>query len=401
YDRLYNIKDYDRNLVIDERTEIVAKRVTEFLNGTNRFDKTIVFCVDINHAQRMRQALFNENADLVVENHKYIMKITGDDEEGKRELDNFIDPEQRLPVIVTTSKLMTTGVDAQTCKVIVLESVIHSMTEFKQIIGRGTRIREDFGKNFFTIIDFRNVTELFADPKFDGEPVKIYTPKGDEGIVPDESEEQVVIIDGETGEEIFIEDETIIEREPRKKVYVNGVEVNILHERVQYLDEDGKLITQNLTDYTKQNVLARYRTLNDFLIKWNEVDKIHALVDELESQGVFFYELYESIDKDLDPFDLICHVAYGMPPLTRRERANNVKKRHYFAKYGEQARKVLESLLDKYADTGIETIESSKILEIDPIKRFGTPFEIIKMFGGVSQYKEAIRDLRLQLYITE
>ena len=400
-DRLYNLKDYDRNLVIEERTQTVGHRISEYLKATNRFDKTIVFCVDIDHAQRVRQTLINENADLALENSKYVMKITGDDNEGKMELDNFINPEERYPVIATTSKLLTTGVDAQTCKLIVLDSNINSMTEFKQIIGRGTRINEEYGKHFFTIIDFRNVTRLFADPDFDGEPVQIYEPgPNDPPVPPDDPTET-----GE-GEETTISGTPIQgdpptggePPEPHKKVYVSGVEVKIINERVQYLDNKGKLITQSLTDYTKTNVKKQFASLDDFLQKWNEIDKIQVLVNELEDNGVLFHELNETVGKEFDPFDLVCHVAFDQAPLTRKERANNVKKRNYFTKYGEQARAVLETLLDKYSDSGIENIENLNILNIKPFDQFGTPVEILKLFGGRNQFLQAVKELEHEIY---
>jgi len=404
-DRIYNIRDYDRTLVIDERTELVAARIAEYLRGTNPFDKTIVFCVDIDHAQRIRQALINELSEYALANDKYVMKITGDDKEGKLELDNFINPEERYPVIATTSKLLSTGVDAQTCKLIVLDSNINSMTEFKQIIGRGTRIREDFGKAFFTIMDFRQATNLFADPGFDGPAIQIYEPKLGDPVVPPEDDGNIIKDQGPgtTGGYIVpdISFEENSKKEKRKKVYVKGVEVEINQEQVQYLNEKGHLITLSVKKYSRKKALKNYRTLDDFLQKWNEADKIQTIVDELENEGVMIHELMDTVGKEYDPFDLVCHVAYDMPPLTRKERANNVKKRHYFAKYGEQARNVLETLLDKYADAGIENIESPKILEISPLNKLGTPTEIISVFGGVKEYQDAIHELRLQLYKSE
>ena len=412
-DRIYNTKDFDRNLVIDERTKIVAQKVTEFLKKTNRFDKTIVFCVDIEHAERMRQALANFNSDLVQANHKYVMRITGDDQEGKRELDNFINPEETYPVIATTSKLMTTGIDAQTCKLIVLDSNIHSMTEFKQIIGRGTRINEEYGKTFFTIMDFRNVTDLFADPAFDGEPVMVKEVNADEPLTEDDinPEEKETIIDQESGEEIKFEDEKTINyeepqivpggevvSEPREKVYVAGVDVSVLNERIQFLDGDGKLITESLKDYTKRNILKNFRSLDEFLNKWNSAEKKKAIIDELEAQGVILENLKEEVKKDLDLFDLICHVAWDMPALTRRERAEKVKKRNYFTKYGPQARRVIEALLDKYATEGIENIEDMAVLKIDPFTKIGTPAEIVKIFGGKDGYLKMIKELETLLY---
>lgn len=410
-DRIHNRKDFDNNLVIDERTQAVARRVTEFLKKTNRFDKTIIFCVDIDHAQRMRAAIANENSDLMAENSKFVMQITGDNEEGKMELDNFINPEEKYPVIATTSKLMTTGIDAQTCKLIVLDSNIASMTEFKQIIGRGTRINEEFGKTFFTIMDFRNVTDLFADPDFDGDPVRVKE-IGEEDEI-DSPEEEIAndeLITDENGEEIIFEppqyptqppdiiDGGDIVAEPRAKYYVNGVNVAVLNERVQYMDGNGKLITGSLKDYTRQKVREQYASLDDFLNKWSRCDKKQALIEELTEQGIIFENIKEAINKEMDIFDLICHTAFDQPPLTRAERANNVKKRDYFTQYGEQARKVLEALLDKYADEGIENIEDMKILQVNPLDQFGSPMEIVELFGGKKQYLEALAELEQEIY---
>lgn len=407
-DRIYNRKDFDKSLVIDERTDSVAKKVTEFLKKTNRFDKTIIFCVDIDHAQRMRTSLANTNSDLMAQNNKYVMQITGDNDEGKRELDNFINPEERYPVIATTSKLMTTGVDAQTCKLIVLDSNIASMTEFKQIIGRGTRINEDFGKTFFTIMDFRNVTDLFADPDFDGDPVRLKVmSEDDEFDLPEDEIASSEAITDENGEEVkfgsieeppkIIGGGNIIS-EPRPKYYVNGVNVAVLNERIQYMDGNGKLITGSLKDYTRQKVREQYQSLDEFLNKWNQADKKQAIIDELVEQGVVFENLKEAVSKEMDIFDLICHTAFDQPPLTRSERVNNVKKRDYFTKYREQAREVLEALLDKYADEGIENIEDMKVLQVNPFDAFGSPIEIVKLFGGKQQYQQALIALEQEIY---
>lgn len=407
-DRIYNRKDYDKNLIIDERTEAVANKITEYLTITDHFDKTIVFCVDIDHAQRMRTALANANSDLMAQNPKYVMQITGDNDEGKRELDNFINPEERYPVIATTSKLMTTGVDAQTCKLIVLDSNIGSMTEFKQIIGRGTRINEEFGKTFFTILDFRNVTDLFADPDFDGDPVRIKELAGDDEFEKPEDElAEDETITGDEGEEIIFpptpEPPEIIGggdivSEPRPKYYINGVNVAVLNERIQYMDGNGKLITGSLKDYTRQKVREQYQTLDDFLSKWHNADKKQAIIDELTEQGVVLENLKEAIGKEMDIFDMICFTAFDQPPLTRSERAKQVKKRNVFAQYGEQARKVLDALLDKYADEGIENIEDIKVLKVNPFDQFGTPTEIIQMFGSKSKYLQALTQLETELY---
>lgn len=408
-DRIFNQRDFDRTLVLEQRTQLVAKKITEFLKQTNRFDKAIVFCENIDHAERMRQALVNENADLVAQSSKYVMRITGDNEEGKAELDNFIFPESTYPVIATTSKLMTTGVDAQTCKLIVLDQRIQSMTEFKQIIGRGTRINEDYGKYYFTIIDFKKATELFADPDFDGDPVQIYEPKGDESPVPPDVSFEPENVDGVTYPESEEDQgwtgvaEADPEEEGRVRRYVvANVEVKVAAERVQYFDSNGKLITESLKDYTRKALAREYASLDDFLRHWNSTDKKQAIIDELSEQGVFFDALADEIvrrsGKEFDPFDLICHVAWDMPPLSRKERADQVKKRNYFAKYGEQARKVLEALLNKYADEGVAHIEETQILTIAPFTKFGTPLEIINAFGGLEQYQQAVGELEQAIY---
>lgn len=408
--REYNVKDFDKNLVIDERTELVAKRVTQFLKENNRFDKTIIFCIDVEHAERMRQAIANENADLVNQNHKYVMRITGDNDEGKRELDNFIDPEQIYPVIATTSKLMTTGVDAKTCKLIVLDSNINSMTEFKQIIGRGTRLRPDYNKHYFTILDFRGVTRLFEDKDFDGEPVQIFEPKADESPTPPQlSEEELKETLKQlkaSGEEEVVETPYITfdyDDEPkRQKYYVNGVEVTQIGERVMYYGKDGNLITESLIDYTKKNIQKEFASMDNFIKKWNETTKKEAIIQELAEQGILLEDLQEEVkkktNKDLSIFDLICHVAFDIPPLTKQERANNVKKRNYFGKYSDRAKAVLEALIDKFADEDISIIEDKSILKIQPFDKFGTPMEILNEFGGLQGYEQAIKELEQYLF---
>ena len=405
-DRIYNRKDFDKHLVIDERTEAVARKVTEFLKKTNRFDKTIIFCVDIDHAQRMRAAIANENSDLMAQNSKFVMQITGDNEEGKMELDNFINPEEKYPVIATTSKLMTTGVDAQTCKLIVLDSNIGSMTEFKQIIGRGTRINEEFGKTF-TIMDFRNVTDLFADPDFDGDPVRVNEIGEDDEIqFPDDETNENDPVTDEDGEEIIFappDSADIIGggdviAEPREKYYLNGVNLAILNERIQYMDGNGKLITGSLKNYTRQKVREQYQSLDDFLTRWHQADKKQAIIEEFTEQGIILEHLKEAVNKEMDIFDLICYTAFDQPPLTRAERVNNVKKRDYFTRYGEQARKVLEALLDKYADEGIKNIEDMKILQVNPIDQFGSLLEIVGLFGGKKHYQQALMELENEIY---
>lgn len=394
-DRIYNGKDFDRTLVLEKRTELVARKVSEFLEATNRFDKTIVFCEDINHAERMRQALVNENADLASENRKYIMRITGDEKEGKAELDNFIDPESRYPVIATTSKLLTTGVDAQTCKLIVLDQNIQSMTEFKQIIGRGTRINENFDKFYFTIMDFRKVTELFADKDFDGEPVQIYLPGLDESVVPPEGEEgeETIIVDGEPGD-----DEGEEKGGKRVKYIIGDVKVHVVAERVQFYGPDGKLVTESLKAYTRKTVQKEYQSLDRFLETWTSYGQKKAIIEELEKRGVFFDALADEVGRDFDPFDLVCHVAFDQPPLTRRERAARVRKGSYFTQYGDKAREVLNALLDKYEDEGIENIESMGILNVQPINELGTPIEILDIFGGRDSYLTALQEMESELY---
>ena len=399
-DRVYNTKDFDRNLIIDERTNLVAKKITEYMKETDRMQKTIIFCVDIDHAERMRNALVNENADLVYKNRKYIVRITGDNDEGKRELDNFIDPENPYPVIAVTSKLMTTGVDAQTCKLIVLDQNIGSITEFKQIIGRGTRVREDYNKMYFTIMDFRNATELFADPDFDGPAIIVYEPKGDDPINPPDDITTTQEDGGKTIVDYFPPDINIDgTTNVPKKFYINGVDVKLINERIQYIGEDGKLITESLKDYSKKNILEEYASLNDFLTAWTKADKKEVIIEELKNRGVFFEELEKESGKELDPFDLICYVAYGKKPLTRKERVENVKKKDYFAKYEGKAREVIDALLDKYADVGITAIDDIGDLQVSPFVQFGTPVQIVnEIFGGREQYLQMINQIQMSIY---
>jgi type I restriction enzyme R subunit len=398
-DRIYNQKDFDRQLVLDERTRLVAWKVTQYLESIGPYSKTIVFCEDIEHAERMRQALVNLNPERVKESPKYVMRITGDDPLGKAELDNFIDPEQRYPVIAVTSQLMSTGVDAQTCKLIVLDKRIQSMTEFKQIIGRGTRINEEFEKFWFTIMDFKKATELFADPAFDGEPVQIYEPKPDDPVEPPEGEDQPG--GGVGGGEEQPPDVDFPEpgNGPRIKYRIGkDVTVTVIAERVQYYGPDGKLITESLKDYTRKTVRRDYQSLDQFIQRWSAADRKQAIIEELEQHGVLFEPLAEEVGKDFDPFDLICHVAFDQAPLSRKERVQAVKKRDVFSQYGETARKVLEALLDKYADTGVENIEDIKILTLDPLATLGTPTELVKAFGGKTGYLQAVQELEQAIY---
>lgn len=408
-DRIYNRTDFDKHLVVEERRRLVAQKITEFLKGSDRFSKTIVFCIDIEHAAGMRKELANANADLVSTNSKYVMQITGDNDEGKRHLDAFISPSELYPVIATTSKLMTTGVDAQTCKLIVLDSNIGSMTEFKQIIGRGTRINEDFGKHYFTIMDFRNVTALFADKEFDGDPVRVKEAGEHEDISDTDNEiDDITLTDQLNGEDvdfpypeppdISIGKEYIGEKTKRRKVTVSGVEVTIIKERVQYMDGDGKIITESLRDYTRKNVRSTYDSLDAFLRSWKKADKKRVIVEELEQKGVIFDALREEVGSGFDAFDLICHIAFEQKPLSRRERADQVKKRNYFTKYGDLAREVISALLDKYSDDGLLDLENPEIIRLDPLSRLGSPVEIIRAFGDKPAYDAAIHALTDELY---
>lgn len=402
-DREYNIKDFDRTLVLDQRTKAIAAKVTEFLKKTDRMSKTIVFCIDVEHAERMRQALINENKDLYKENDKYIMRITGDNQEGKKQLGNFIDEESDYPVIAVTSKLMTTGVDAKMCKLIVLDNNFsdeHGMTEFKQIIGRGTRLLEEKGKTYFTIMDFRNASRLFADKDFDGTPdVVIDIPEGSEIIDPP------VATDNDEPDPYLTNvpiTSTIIappDRDMPKKYYVSDVEVTVISERVQYIDRDGKLITESLIAYTRKNILSQYARLDDFLIRWTKAQRKQAIIDELKEEGVLLDAVREETGKtDIDDFDLICHLAYDKAPLTRIERASNVKKRGYLYRYAELAQKVLGALLDKYANEGIRDIEDTKVLQLKEFAEYGSPMKIAKAFGGKEGYQQAVRELENEIF---
>ncbi|WP_218069423.1 EcoAI/FtnUII family type I restriction enzme subunit R [Escherichia coli] len=416
-DRIYNQKDFDRTMVIDERTELVARTITDYLKRTNPMDKTIVFCNDIDHAERMRRALVNLNPEQVKKNDKYVMKITGDDEIGKAQLDNFINPKKPYPVIATTSELMTTGVDAKTCKLVVLDQNIQSMTKFKQIIGRGTRIDERYGKLWFTILDFKKATELFADERFDGIPEKVMDTTPEDIADPDSDfeekleeisehdDEQVTGVDEPPAPPYQVKDTDDVgplpEEDEKKirKFHVNGVAVGVIAQRVQYYDADGKLVTESFKDYTRKTLLKEYASLDDFTRKWQDADRKEAIIHELEQQGIIWEVLAEEVGKDLDPFDMLCHVVYGQPPLTRKERAENVRKRNYFTKYSEAAQAVLDNLLDKYADAGVQEIESIQVLKLKPFDSMGTLPEIIKTgFGDRNGYNQALSELENEIY---
>jgi len=408
-DRVYTGADMNRKLVLDTRDTVVARKITDYLQATDRYAKTIVFCEDIDHAARMRQALSNANADLCAAQPNYVVQITGDNPQGKRELDNFIDPEKRYPVIATTSRLMSTGVDAQTCKLIVLDQNIKSMTLFKQIIGRGTRLREDLGKSWFTILDFKRATDNFADPTFDGEPVQIYEPQPGEPIAPPDTGADPAPGSGQPGD---LSDPfgplgplgpfAPGSDAPRKYLLGSLVTVAVARERVQYLNAQGQLITESLRDYTRINLNKHYDSLDQFLQAWNDAERKAALLQELEKQGVLLEALAEELGSvggtDLDPFDLLLHVAYNQPPLTRRERASRVKKRNVFTAYAPVARKVLDALLDKYADEGIATIESNDVFKVQPFNQMGSASELIHSFGGRPHYLAALQTLERELY---
>lgn len=401
-DRIYNTKDFDRTLVLDDRTKLTAKKVTEFLRESgDRFQKTIVFCVDEEHAARMRQALINENADLVAENARYVMRITGSDKEGQDQLGNFIDPEAKHPVLVTTSRLLSTGVDAQTCRLIVLDRAVGSMTEFKQIVGRGTRVHEDTKKYYFTLIDFRGATSHFADPDFDGDPVQIYEPGEGDPITPPDDAPQ-----GEDTPPTPGEGETVVDQPglpippggPIRKVYVDGVGARIVAERVEYLDENGKLVTESLRDFTKTALKKRFASLDDFLKRWKSAERKQVIIEELEAEGLALDAIADELGKNLDPFDLICHVAFDKKPLTRRERAENVKKRDVFTKYGPQARAVLDALLEKYRDEGVLNLDDTNVLKIEPFSGMGSVVQLIKAFGGKEGFEKAVHELQDAIY---
>ncbi len=400
-DRIFGSTDFDKTLILEKRTELVASKVTEYLEATDPYAKTIIFCVDQDHADRMRTALVNLNGERVAENKNYVMRITSDDKIGKEQLDAFINPEEKYPVIVTTSELLSTGVDVQTCKLIVLDQTIKSMTKFKQIIGRGTRVREDYNKLFFSVIDFRKATELFADPDFDGTPPVIYEPKPGEPPVPPDEPNGKGDGTGDDGGDFPPGGEPTGDGEPRVKYVVDDVDVWVLAERVQYVGPDGKLITESLRDYTRTAVKLDFATLDDFLKHWFESERKQAIIDELAERGVMFEALRETVGKDLSAFDLVCHVVFDQPALTRKQRADGVKQSGYFAQYSDVARDVLEALLDKYADEGVEPDSDAGVLRVQPFDQWGTVVELVEQFGGIEQYDAAVRGLEKALYEPE
>lgn len=388
-DRIYTNSDFDYNIILEDRTYEVAREITEYLKSTDRMQKTIVFCATEDHAERMRIALNNLNADMVKENPDYVVRITGSDTYGKSKLDYFISVSAPYPVIATTSKLLSTGADCKMTKLIVLDEMINSMTEFKQIIGRGTRLREKEGKNHFVVMDFRNVTRLFSDPDWDG-PIEIV-----EGFDPNHKPTPKPDTPGNGGDSVS--------PPPTVDKYVvdeNGCDVHIIGKRVEVYDAHGKLLRQeSIVDYTKSNILGKYASLDNFISKWTSEEKKEAIRELLKEQGIDLEQMKaEQGMTDVDDFDFICHVAFNQKPLTRKERANNVKKRDFLSKYSGVAREVLEALLDKYMNTGIYEIEKTEILQLDPFKKFGKPSKIATYFGGKAGYIQAVKALEEELY---
>ena len=387
----YSRKDFGREVALLKRREIVARRITKMLHQIGRMTKTIVFCTDVEEAEAMRELLVNLNSDLCKKDARYVMRITGDDNYGKKQLDNFIDVDEPYPCVVTTSEMLSTGVDCKTCGLIVIDKEIGSMTEFKQIVGRGTRLRIDKGKWHFEILDFRNATQLFKDPEFDGDP----DPKDDEGGKKGGN--------GGSGGRKGGEGEDGKTGEGHRKYIVDGHDIRITHEKGSYLGADGHtLVTESLTDFTRKSIRGKYATLDDFINNWNEVDRKKVIVDELKEYNVLIDAVREANPQlaEADIFDIICHVAFDRKPMTRRERANNVKKRDYLSKYQGMARQVLETLLDKYADNGIIELENENVLELPPFNQIGTPVKIIKLFGGIKGYMNALTELKTELYRT-
>lgn len=388
-DRIYNNQDYDYNIVMEDRIREVAHEISNYLKSTDPMAKTIVFCADEDHAERMRVALVNENSEMCQKYPDYVVRITGSDAYGQSKLDYFISVSSKTPVIATTSKLLSTGVDCKMVKLIALDQRINSMTEFKQIVGRGTRIREKEGKTHFTIMDFRNITRLFADPDWDG-PLEV-----DKGYIKDTPKTQQ-----KPQEEPQDDTGPVVAAEPCPIVARDGCEVKIINKVVSVYDANGKLLrTENITDYTRKNVNDTYANLTDFVNHWNAAERKAEIVDLMRENGIDLQALKEDQGMgDVDDFDFICHIAYGKKPLTRRERAENVKKRDVFHKYGEGARKVLEALLDKYANDGISQLENRKVLSLDPFRQMGSPASIAKLFGGNKQYFEAVKELEHEIY---
>ena len=384
-DRIYTNSDYDYNIVIEDRIHQVASEITRYLKATDRMSKTIVFCATEDAAERMRQALVNLNSDMVQKNPDYVLRITGSDEYGKKKLKYFISTSKEGPVIATTSKLLSTGADCKMTKLIVLDEMIGSMTEFKQIIGRGTRLREKEGKMHFVVMDFRNVTRLFADPDWDG-PIEI-----DPGFQPGVGPKPPVDPRPDTPPS---------EKEPMRVVGRDGCKVEIIYKTGSVYDANGKLLRQeSIVDYTKENILGEYASLDNFIRQWTAADKKDSIRQMLRQRGIDLEAMKaEQGMSDVGDFDFICHVAFDKKPLTRHERANNVKKRDFLSKYSGVAREVLEALLDQYMNTGIYEIEKTEILQLDPFRKLGKPAKIASYFGGKSGYLKAVKELEAAIY---
>ncbi len=398
---LYETKDFERVVSLFTRTEAVAKHFTDYLKKTDRFAKTMVFCVDQEHADNMKQALHNANTDLTVKYPHYVARVvSAEGKTGRKFLDEFQDPERKIPVILTTSQMLTTGVDAPTCRNIVLFKPINSMVQFKQIIGRGTRLFPDKDKLWFTIIDYAGATRLFTDPDFDGFPEFISQEEIDE--LGNQVPESFEIIEGAE----VVEEEEVVEEAPveevMRKFYVDDVEVQIVHEMVYELDPEGnKLKTWKFTDYTRDKVRELYPSANDLRSKWTKTEERHQIIDALKERGISFEYLAEVTGQpDADPFDLLMHIAFNAPLRTRRERADYVKraKRDYFEKYSGEAKEIIAMLLDKYTEFGVTQLTDPNILKIPPISQKGSPFEIAKIFGGIKKLRRVLSDLQRFLY---
>ncbi|MFP4302743.1 MAG: EcoAI/FtnUII family type I restriction enzme subunit R [Spirochaetaceae bacterium] len=401
-DQVYELPDFDRLVVLSERTKSVAAKITEFLENSDPMSKTIVFCENIEHAEHLRSALVNANSERVGKDSRYITRITGDNDAGKSLLGKFRDSMEPYPVIAVTSRLLTTGIDVRTCKLIVIDRTVKSLTEFKQMVGRGTRIEEEYDKLYFTIIDFRRATNLFADPDFDGEPVVVYEPDEGEPIYepePEDEGQEEREEDGTTEEEDSADDE---EKSGRKRYVVDGVEVKVTHERVQYLDEHGKLITESLKDYTRKKILDLWSSREEFLSTWTSAERKGEMIRRLQEHGVFLDALHDEVGSEYDDFDLVCHIAFDEPPKTRRERAARVRQGDYFDRYGEAARAVIDAILDKYATDGVTTIEDTAVLKLPPVSQLGSLAELMRRFGGSREdFFKAIRELENALYDDE
>lgn len=408
-DRVYELKDINKAVVFPQREKLIAEKIIEYLAAVeDPYAKTIVFCRTTAHAERMRSALVNAAGERSREDVRYVMRITGDDEEGKNQLDRFIDPEERFPTIVTTSQLLSTGVDAQTCKLVVLDKPIESMTEFKQIIGRGTRVREDKGKMWFTIMDFQGATKLFADPGFDGVAERVFEVDGEEDIAEalEEQDPNDVSVEEKTVEDELVDvvishgdHIDIVERPPVFKL--SGVPYAVVKEQVQYLGPDGKLLTQSLKDFTRKNILAHYPTLESFFTAWQSAERRQAIIDQIDASGIPLEELQKQVGAEFDLFDLVMHVAYDKKMMKKNERIEMVRRSNYLNKYSGKAREVLEALLEKYADVTLRDIESVRVLTLEPLRSLGTDYEIVSLFGGKEGYFKTVDELLDVMYTTQ